>query len=201
MNLRSWAQMMRMHLCLRLRKTITKGMRAPGTALVAVAALALAGIVLARPAAADTVTLVTSKDNTLYQSATGSLSNGIGSYFFAGRTNDGLIRRGVIAFDVAGSTIPPGSTITGVTLTLHLSRTRLSVVSVKLHRLLADWGEGTSNADAQEGGGAPAAPGDATWIHRFYNTVFWGSSGGDFSGTESATNDSVGGKIGRGSCR
>src|SRR6266498_3799000 len=90
-------------------------MRAPGAALVAVATLALAGMVPAGPAAADTVTLGTSKDNTLYQSATGSLSNGAGSYFFVGRTDAAQIRRGVIAFNVAGS-IPAGSTITSVML-------------------------------------------------------------------------------------
>src|SRR6266498_3889183 len=163
-------------------------MRAPGAALVAVATLALAGMVPAGPAAADTVTLGTSKDNTLYQSATGSLSNGAGSYFFVGRTDAAQIRRGVIAFNVAGS-IPAGSTITSVTLTLNLSRTRdSSSRTVELRRLLADWGEGTSNADVQEGAGAPATTGDVTWIHRFYNTVFWASSGGDFSGTVSATN-------------
>src|SRR6266545_570955 len=168
-------------------------MRVPGAALVAVASLALAGMVPAGPAVADTVTLGTSKDNTLYQSATGSLSNGAGSYFFVGRTDAAQIRRGVLAFNVAGS-IPAGSTITSVMLTLNLSRTRdSSSRTVELRRLLADWGEGTSNADVQEGAGAPATTGDATWIHRFYNTVFWGSSGGDFSGTESATNDSVGG--------
>jgi spore coat protein A len=162
-------------------------MRAPCTGLVA-AALTLAGMALARPAAADTVTLGTSKDNTLYQSATGSLSNGAGSYFFVGRTDTAQIRRGVIAFNVAGS-IPAGSTVTSVMLTLNLSRTRdNSSRTVELRRLLADWGEGTSNADVQEGAGAPATTGDATWIHRFYNTVFWAASGGDFSGMVSATN-------------
>ena len=143
---------------------------------------------LARPAAAATVTLATSKDNTLYQSATGTESNGAGSYFFVGRTDAAQIRRGVIAFDVAGS-IPAGSTITGVMLTLNLSRTRDGTSrTVELRRLLADWGEGTSNAETQEGSGAPATTGDATWIHRFYNTDFWASMGGDFSGTLSATN-------------
>jgi spore coat protein A, manganese oxidase len=177
-----------MHLCSGLRDTIAKGMRAPGVGLVAVAALALAGMALVRPAAADTVTLGTSKDNTLYESATGSLSNGAGAYFFVGRTDTAQIRRGVIAFNVAGS-IPAGSTITSVMLTLNLSRTRdNSSRTVELRRLLDDWGEGTSNADVQEGAGAPATTGDATWIHQFYNTVFWGSPGADFSGTVSATN-------------
>jgi len=34
---------------------------------------------------------------------------------------------------------------------------------------------------------AVAAIGDATWIHRFYNTTFWAAPGGDFVVTASAT--------------
>ena len=75
---------------------------------------------------------------------------------------------------------------------MHMSRTALSNVrTVELHRLLADWGEGTSDATANEGQGAPATANDATWQHRFYNTIFWTTQGGDFSGTVSA-NQSVG---------
>jgi len=58
---------------------------------------------LAGPAAADIVSLQASKDNSLY-SESGSLSNGAGNYFFAGRTNSGNTRRGLIAFDVAAAT-------------------------------------------------------------------------------------------------
>ena len=115
------------------------------------------------------------KDNTLYEyvPADGDRSNGIGDHFFAGKTAMGYIRRGVLAFDIAGS-VPPGSTITSVSLTMHMSRTALSNArTVELHRLLADWGEGTSDATANEGQGAPATANDATWRHRFYNTIFW----------------------------
>src|SRR6266511_5476316 len=72
-------------------------------------------------AAAITVAISASQDNTLYESATGATSNGVGEYLFTGRTKDGFIRRTVIAFDVAGS-IPAGATISSVTLQLHLSR-------------------------------------------------------------------------------
>ena len=128
------------------------------------------------------VTISPSKDNTLYESAAGSLSNGAGNHFFAGRTgptSGSLIRRGVIAFDIAGS-IPAGSTIDSVTLSLHMSRTVSGAQNVTLHKLLADWGEGSSNAPGFEGGGAAASPGDATWVHRFFNTANWASVGGDF---------------------
>src|SRR5262249_31000646 len=86
------------------------------------------------------VTIGPSKDNTLYQSATGSLSDGAGPTFFAGitgpKTNDS-IRRGVIAFDIAGI-VPAGATITSASLTLHMSRTVGGPQTVQLKRLLAD---------------------------------------------------------------
>lgn len=154
--------------------------------------LTLAWLV-ASSASADVVTLQASKDNTLYQDAAGSLSNGAGQHFFAGNNDNNLPRRGVIAFNL--SSIPTGSTITSVTLTLYMSRSRAQNETVTLHRALADWGEGTSIASGEEGGGAPAATGDATWLHRFYNTLFWSTVGGDFSATASASS-TVGGQSG-----
>ena len=38
-----------------------------------------------------------------------------------------------------------------------------------------------------EGQGAPATPNDATWRHRFFDSVFWTTQGGDFSVTVSAS--------------
>jgi hypothetical protein len=129
------------------------------------------------------------KDNTLYQydPAEGDVSNALGNHFFAGKTGMGELRRGVLAFDIAG-TIPPGSTILGVTLSMNMSRTPLSIAyTIELHKLLADWGEGTSQASGEEGTGAPATPNDATWRHRFFDTIFWTTEGGDFSATVSAS--------------
>jgi hypothetical protein len=135
------------------------------------------------------------KDNTLYQNAAGLISNGVGEHIFTGRTGGGDIRRAVIAFDIAGS-IPAGSHVTNVTLTLHLSREPAAggPESIKLHRLLADWGEGTSDAAANEGGGGTATPGDATWIHTFSDNGFWTSAGGDFAPgvSDSLTVDAIG---------
>lgn len=140
------------------------------------------------------VTINPIKDNTLYESGTGALSNGAGSYFFVGRTNQTAgesIRRGLLAFDIAGN-VPPGATITSVTLTLNMSKTTAGAHTVSLHRVLADWGEGTSNAGGEEGSGASSTTGDATWIHRFFDTTNWVNAGGDFSSTPSAS-QSVGG--------
>lgn len=48
-------------------------------------------------------------------------------------------------------------------------------------------GEGSSNAGSPGGGGAPAQPGDATWLHNFFNTSFWTSAGGDTAASVSAS--------------
>jgi hypothetical protein len=75
-----------------------------------------------------------------------------------------------------------------VTLSLNMSRTGLDTArTVELHKVLADWGEGTSVAPGEEGDGAPATTNDATWRHRFFDTIFWTTEGGDFSGTVSAS--------------
>jgi hypothetical protein len=142
---------------------------------------------------AATISIMPSKDNTLYQyvPVEGDLSNGAGYHFFAGENGMGERRRGVLAFDVAG-TIPAGSTITAVTLTMNMSMTPAGALTVELHKLLADWGEGTSHAPMGEGDGAPATPNDATWRHRFFDSIFWTTQGGDFSATVSAS-QSVGG--------
>jgi hypothetical protein len=134
------------------------------------------------------VTINASKDNTLYEDAAGALSNGAGEFFFVGRTNQGSgsIRRGLIAFNIAGN-IPPGATITSVTLRLNMSKTNSGATTVNLHRATADWGEGTSNAGANEGSGAPATTGDATWLHRFFNSTLWTTPGGTFVSTPSAS--------------
>jgi spore coat protein A len=148
--------------------------------------LAAAACLVAPAALGDTLAVTASKDNTLYQSATGSLSNGIGDSFFVGNNGRNETRRGLVAFDL--SSIPAGSTVTSVSLRLYMSRTQAGAKMVSLHRVLADWGEGASNASSNGGGGgAPAQPGDATWLHRFYNTVFWAAAGGDFAGSASAS--------------
>ena len=137
-------------------------------------------------AAADVVSIGASKDNTLYEDAGGLLSNGLGPSFFAGRTSTGEIRRGLLAFDIAAA-VPAGSTITGVRLSLHMSGNQVTAVDFGLHKVLDAWGEGTSNAGSPGGSGASSTPGDATWVHTFFNTSFWSTPGGDFVGAPSAT--------------
>ena len=145
--------------------------------------IAMLALFSAAAARADQVMLSAAKDNTIYSDGT-TLSNGAGNGIFAGRTgqnSNGAIRRALIAFDVAGA-IPAGSRITSVELTLRVAMTNAGERAIGLHRLLADWGESTSNADGGEGMGAPAAMGDATWRFRFFNdaTKRWTHDGGDF---------------------
>jgi hypothetical protein len=132
-----------------------------------------------------TIVIPPSKDNTLYEDITGSLSNGQ-SDLYVGKTseNDGFhLRRGLIAFDL--SQIPTGATIDSVSLSLFVSKMApaASSVSVSLHVALQDWGEGASSGG---GSGAPAAPGDATWLHRFHESALWTTPGGDYRQSASA---------------
>ncbi|MFQ5640155.1 MAG: DNRLRE domain-containing protein [bacterium] len=129
------------------------------------------------------ITITAIKDNTIYSEADNS--NGAGDYLFTGNNQRGDIRRGLIAFNLS-EVISAQATIESVTLTLNMSRTVSGPQEVTLHRLLADWGEGVSDAQGQEGGGATATTGDATWRHRFFNTDLWANEGGDFSITPSA---------------
>ena len=147
---------------------------------------------------ADVVQIGPSKDNTLYepisQDGFVETSNALGANMFVGEIKDALnqsgqvaVRRAVLAFPIAGS-IPPGATIDSVQLTLVANKvSQNNSFSVQLHRLTADWGEGTSNTgNSQQGRGAAPTSGDATWNHTFYPGSFWSLPGGDYSGTISA---------------
>src|SRR6266508_1044002 len=124
----------------------TQPVNSPKTLFALILAAALGGIGPSF-ARATSIGINPTKDNTLYEyvAADGDRSNAVGDHFFAGKTEMGYIRRGVLAFNIAGS-IPPGSTITSVSLSMHMSRTLFDTArTVELRRLLADWGEGTSN--------------------------------------------------------
>jgi len=140
-------------------------------------------LALSSSAYADTVVISAAKDNTIY-SESGALSDGQGLHLFAGKTSNNNERRALIQFAV--STIPAGSTITSVTLTLRLDKTKGVSLPVAVSPIAADWGEAGSLASGEEGGGGSAAPNDATWTDRFYPATAWTTAGGD-AGAASAS--------------
>ncbi len=138
---------------------------------------------------ADVVALNPVADNTLYESPTGALSNGAGGAMFVGRNSaaSNSIRRALLRFDIAGN-IPAGAIITGVELTLVEAGSNAGNQTVRLHRALESWGEGASVSGVQGGGGGTAAAaGDATWLHRFFNTTTWSTPGGVFDAAISSS--------------
>ncbi len=136
-------------------------------------------VIVVTPGVPNTVELSAAKDNTLYESSIGASSNGAGQGIFAGRTNNNVLRRALIQFDVA-SAIPAGSTIESVELTLSVTRTVTQTQPFTVHRVTSDWGEGASDASANEGQGGTAQAGDATWVHTFSPDRMWQTPGGDF---------------------
>src|SRR5579863_7995017 len=151
---------------------------------------------------ADVVNLSPVKDTTIFQNNVNN-SLGGGQVMFAG-TNGSTTpspRRALLEFDIAGS-VPAGSTIQSVQLTLYLAQVAgsgagagggTSSASISLFRLSDDWGEGTagntSTGTIGVGNGFAAATGDATWNARLYSSTAptpWTAAGGDFSDTASA---------------
>lgn len=138
---------------------------------------------------ATTVILPAVADTTIFQESENA--SGADDGFFAGingNTGGFADRRALIQFDT--SVIPPGAVIQQATLTLNVTRTvHAGVVTNSLFRLGNSWGEGTSTAPRGGGAGGPPTSGSATWISRFWNTIPWTSSGGDFAATPSASSE------------
>jgi hypothetical protein len=139
------------------------------------------------------VALSAVRDNTLYEE-NDLFSNGQGAHFFAGATDQEALRRGLLKFDIANN-LPPDALVISATLQLNVSK-HPSILSKPeqflLHRLLADWGEGASDAPADEGQGVAAEEGDATWSFSFFsitptNLISWTTPGGDFAPLASAS--------------
>jgi hypothetical protein len=153
---------------------------------------------------ADTTAYITANhDATITFSNTGN-SNGEGPAIFAGTNatqNPLTALRGLLEFDVADS-LPAGATITSAQLSLYLGMYAgqgggsgglgPTSVNIEIHKLLDNWGEGTTANQAAfsgTGNGAPANPGDATWLDRHYSTTSpttWGTGGG-LAGTDYVT--------------
>jgi spore coat protein A len=143
----------------------------------------------ARPAAGAplSATLTPSHDTTIYGGDDElDFGNGAGTGLFAGHNSSREARRALVEFDLAQA-IPPGSTVTSAVLELVVTRTQTGDTRLELHRLTAAWGEGSTHAPGEGGGGTPAAVGDATWSDRVFASTPWTTSGGDFFASPSAT--------------
>ena len=140
-----------------------------------------------------TVNMEARRDTTLYEDAAGNLANGAGTSFFAGVGGDGLLRRGLLFFDVAGN-IPAGSTVLESILTLQSGGTagNSTARDVSLLQVTQDWAEGDVNAGEPGVNGAQAAEGEATWVHTVFDTEFWTAPGGDFTPGARATTSVAG---------
>lgn len=143
-----------------------------------------------QPYAQETAELIASHDNTIFEDAD-NLSNGSGQFIFAGRTanaNNQLRRRALLRFDLSALS-EANATVQSVQLNLFLSKSISGPVPMRLHASLKEWGEGSSDAGGQEGKGATAQSGDATWANTFFPNESWDAPGGDFNATAVATAD------------
>jgi len=135
---------------------------------------------------ADVAVLPAALDTTLFEDVNGRLGNGAGQYLFIGRTwdengVDKLLRRALIKFDL--DAIPDGSAINSASFGITIDQVPPAASSfiMSVHTVTGNWGEGASNAPGAEGRGTTAQVGDATWLHRFYDSDVWNTPGGDFA--------------------
>lgn len=140
-------------------------------------------------AAQTTVSITADRDNTLYSTPSGSLSNGLGSAMFVGRTGSGRVVRGILHFDL--STIPQGATVTDARLEMLIgfsaSMGPQGPTSHSVHRVSQDWGEGSTLAPGGQGAGGGSTTDSVTWVHTFFPGSTWANQGGDFTAMASAS--------------
>lgn len=141
---------------------------------------------------ADVVTLGADKDNAIINGANVNNSNGGAPAFFSGTDGNSAIHRALISFDF--STIPAGSTITDVRLTLTLGQVAsggATTATIGLFGVTKNWGEGTANSGiagiAGSGAGVAAGAGDATWNAAAFPGTLWATPGGDHAVAASAS--------------
>jgi hypothetical protein len=124
-------------------------------------------------------TFSTSQDTTVF-SQDGNVSAGGLGWFMVGNTGeDGgtATRNALMRFEL--TSIPAGSIINSVTLTLTQTKNGPSATDeyLDMHRILQSWGEGSV---AGSFSGSQAQLGDATFTYRNYLINTWDSPGGDY---------------------
>jgi hypothetical protein len=144
-------------------------------------------LLLASSVDAALVTLSPIADATIYGEGTDQ-ANGRGIGLIAGNNANSIsaTRRALLRFDL--SAIPADASIQMVQLRLYLERenTGLPPLQMSLHRLTRSWTEGATAPSANGGGGAPAGPGDVTWLAASLPGQLWVNPGGDFTAAASA---------------
>lgn len=157
---------------------------------------ALAMLLGADFAQADTRTLLSVADATLFQANPNNNLGDGGTIMAGGRPKDGSLNktRGVLRFDL--SSLPENVLITSATLTLKVLDTPSPAVNsiFDVRRLLVSWGNEGIGSDRS--GGGPAAFNQVTWNNRFFGGFTWSSPGGvsgvDFSSALSASQNVAG---------
>jgi len=151
------------------------------------AATALLGVSLA--AAGEQTVLAPIADATLFEDNP-DFASGAGDFLFIRPIASGSPSRALLRFNL--SSIPSNATINGVTLRFVIDRAALRsrlVDQARLHKVLAEWGEGNSN-EGTGGAGTLAESGDATWNVRFFGALPsapWTQPGGDFAVSASSS--------------
>jgi cytochrome c peroxidase len=150
-----------------------------------IAACYVALLTLLLPNLASAVTFTASKDTTIYDNGN---VNGTGGGLFAGTNGVDVNQRGLIAFDL--SSIPSGSTITNVSVDLHVNVAALNsgAISITLNALTQDWNEASTGTGGETSGGGNGVvssdPNDATWTSS--GITAW-TAGGAFNPVESSS--------------
>lgn len=157
-------------------------------------------LAMAPLAQAATIMLGASKDASIFQNNVGN-SSGAGNGLIVGTNAQSSARRAAVAFDVAGA-VPAGATIQDVKLHLVVGAVAggggggggSENVTIGLHRLLANWGEGNSQQQnppsdslGGQGQGVAASAGDITWNSSFHASSLWSTPGGNFAASGSAS--------------
>jgi PEP-CTERM motif len=138
--------------------------------------------------AAETRVFVPVADTVIYfdgdaGTLTSGASNALGVSLSVGVDAGGTVRRSLLRFDL--TSILPGSVVHSAELQLFETRSRANY-DVSLHRVLAGWGEGSSNGGSA-GDNGTASAGDATWLRAVFPGTAWSTAGGDFVQDDSAT--------------
>ncbi len=132
---------------------------------------------------ADTVTVISDADTTLFENNPNNNLGGVNS-LAAGSTARNERSRALFRFDTTDA-IPAGATVTGATVRVTVTKTPMgggASSTFELRRVLRFWNEGQKTAGPN---GSAASSGEASWTSPFF-PVLRGDMPGGISGTDFA---------------